>query len=186
VSSPVADRVRRLLRPVPDFPRQGITFQDITPVLADPAVLAASFEALAASVPGTGGGADGGAGRGIDLVAGVEARGFLLGTPLALALGAGFVPVRKAGKLPWRTVVEHYDLEYGRAAVEVHEDAVRPGQRVLVVDDVLATGGTARAACALVERLGGEVVGLRFLVELTGLGGAQALAGRDAAALVAV
>jgi adenine phosphoribosyltransferase len=168
--------LRTLVRDVPDFPRAGITFKDITPLLADAGALAAAIAALAASAP---------PGR-VDLVAGVEARGFLLGTPLALALGAGFVPVRKAGKLPWRTVTQRYDLEYGEAVVEVHEDAVVPGQRVLVVDDVLATGGTAVATCALLERLGAEVVGARFLAELAGLGGREALAGRDVGAVLGV
>ncbi|SDQ47741.1 adenine phosphoribosyltransferase [Quadrisphaera sp. DSM 44207] len=166
--------LRRHLREVPDFPRPGVRFADITPLLADASALAATVEALAGTVPP----------GGVDVVAGVEARGFLLGTPLALALGAGFVPVRKAGKLPRRTASRRYALEYGEAELQVHEDAVRPGQRVLVVDDVLATGGTAEAAAGLVEQLGGRVVGLRFLVELAGLGGRRALAGRDVVAVL--
>jgi adenine phosphoribosyltransferase len=166
--------LRRHLREVRDFPRPGIAFADITPLLADARGLADAVEALAAAVePG-----------GVDVVAGVEARGFLLGTPLALRLGAGFVPVRKAGKLPWRTLSRRYDLEYGQAELQVHADAVQPGQRVVVVDDVLATGGTASAAASLVEELGGRVVGLLFLVELAGLGGREALAGYDVTAVL--
>ena len=168
------DRVRALVRDVPDFPRAGITFKDITPLLADPAGLRSAVTALADSAPEVG----------VDLVAGVEARGFIVGTPLALALGAGFLPVRKAGRLPGAVVRESYALEYGEAVIEVHADAVRPGQRVLVVDDVLATGGTARAACALLERLGAQVVGVRFLLELAGLDGRAALTGRDVAAVL--
>lgn len=167
-------RLQGLLRDVPDFPRAGITFKDITPLLGDAGALADAVTALAETAPP----------GGVDLVAGVEARGFLIGTPLALALGAGFVPVRKAGKLPWKTVTRRYELEYGEAVVEVHADAVTPGQRVLVVDDVLATGGTATASCELLESLGAEVVGVRFLVELAGLGGRAALASRDVAAVL--
>jgi len=155
-----------LLRSIPDHPSPGITFWDITPLLSDAAALRAATDGIAdlARVLGP-----------VDLVAGVEARGFVVGTPLALALGAGFVPLRKAGKLPWRTVRQAYSLEYGKAVIEAHEDAVPAGARVLVVDDVLATGGTAAAACALVQRLGGTVVGAGFLMELPALSGRTAL-----------
>lgn len=153
-----------LLRSVPDHPSPGITFWDITPLLADARALRAATDGIADLARALGP---------VDLVAGVEARGFVVGTPLALALGVGFVPLRKAGKLPWRTVRQSYVLEYGEAVIEAHEDAVPAGARVLVVDDVLATGGTAAAACALVRRLGGTVAGAAFLMEL------PALAGRD-------
>ncbi|TNM64470.1 adenine phosphoribosyltransferase [Streptomyces sp. NP160] len=159
-----------LLRAVPDHPAPGITFWDITPLLGDAAALSRATGALAEAARAMPGG-------GVDLVAGVEARGFVLGAPLALALGAGFVPLRKAGKLPWRTVRQDYSLEYGEASIEAHEDAVPAGARVLVIDDVLATGGTASAACALVRRLGGELAGALFLLELTDLPGRAALAG---------
>ena len=154
-----ADRLRALVRDVPDFPSPGVTFKDITPVLADPAGLGDAVELLVEAAPDC------------DLVAGIEARGFILAAPVASTLGVGFVPIRKPGKLPWRTVRQDYDLEYGSDAVELHEDAVLPGQRVLVVDDVLATGGTATAACALVEEVGGEVAGVSVLVELAFLDG---------------
>lgn len=159
-----------LLRAVPDHPAPGITFWDITPLLGDADALARATGALAEAARAMPGG-------GVDLVAGVEARGFVLGAPLALALGAGFVPLRKAGKLPWRTVRQDYSLEYGEASIEAHEDAVPAGARVLVIDDVLATGGTASAACSLVRRLGGELAGALFLLELTDLDGRAALAG---------
>ncbi|PWJ53538.1 adenine phosphoribosyltransferase [Quadrisphaera granulorum] len=158
-----------LLRAVPDHPAPGITFWDITPLLGDAGALARATEALAVAAQALPGGR-------VDLVAGVEARGFVLGAPLALALGAGFVPLRKAGKLPWRTVRQDYSLEYGKASIEAHEDAVPAGARVLVIDDVLATGGTAAAACALVNRLGGELAGVVFLLELLSLQGRAALA----------
>ena len=154
-----ADRLRALVREVPDFPSPGVDFKDLTPILADPAGLGDAVELLVGSAPDC------------DLVAGIEARGFILAAPVASALGVGFAPIRKPGKLPWRTVRQDYDLEYGTDAVELHEDAVLPGQRVLVVDDVLATGGTAAAACALVEQVGGEVAGVSVLIELAFLDG---------------
>ncbi|MDY0061040.1 MAG: adenine phosphoribosyltransferase [Myxococcota bacterium] len=150
-----------LIREIPDFPKPGILFRDITPLLASPphlaeaiAALAAPFEALAVSK-----------------VVGMESRGFLFGTPVALRLGAGFVPVRKPGKLPGATRSESYALEYGTDRLEIHEDGIQPGERVLLVDDLLATGGTALAATRLVRALGGEVVGAAFLIELAALGG---------------
>ncbi|MFH1571156.1 MAG: adenine phosphoribosyltransferase [Gemmatimonadota bacterium] len=159
----MADRqaIQRLIRDIPDFPKPGILFRDITPLLAEPQGLRAAVDAMAAPF----------AGSGVDVVVGIEARGFILGAPVALALSCGFVPIRKAGKLPGQTVRGEYELEYGRAAIEMHRDGVRPGLHVLLVDDVLATGGTMAAACGLVESLGGALVGVSFLVELAGLGG---------------
>ncbi|MCX6359317.1 MAG: adenine phosphoribosyltransferase [Armatimonadetes bacterium] len=163
-----------LIRDVPDFPKPGIVFKDITPVLASPAAMREvtdRFEAFAAEVRP-------------DVIAGVESRGFVLGAPLAMRMGLPFAPVRKAGKLPWRTLREEYALEYGTAAIEMHEDAVAAGSRVLIVDDLLATGGTAAAAARLVERLGGRVVGLCFMVELAFLKGRDVLTGRTIEALI--
>ena len=154
-----------LVRDVPDFPKPGIVFKDITPLLADPEAFAEVVDRLAEPFVG----------RGITKVVGIEARGFVVAAPVAHRLGAGFVPVRKPGKLPWETASEAYELEYGTDELEVHLDAVAPGEKVLVVDDVIATGGTALAAARLVEGLGGEVVGLAFLIELAFLGGADRL-----------
>lgn len=158
-------RLRSLIRDVPDFPAAGVLFRDITPLLGDARALRAAVDALAAPF----------ADSGVDLVAGIEARGFLLGPAVAASLGAGFVPMRKEGRLPRETVREEYQLEYGRAVIEVHKDALVAGDCVLVLDDVLATGGTARAACRLVEALGGRIAGLSFLVELQPLGGRKGL-----------
>ncbi len=158
---PLSDALRRALRTVPDFPTPGIEFKDIAPVLADPALLRAAVRALAEPF----------AESGITHVVGIESRGFLFGTPLADRLGAGFVPVRKPGKLPGQTLREDYALEYGTDAVEVQAEALGPGNRVLVHDDVIATGGTAAAAARLVARTGAEVAGFAFLVELTALSG---------------
>jgi adenine phosphoribosyltransferase len=162
------DAVRRAIRDVPDFPRPGIVFKDITPVLARPELFQAVVDAFAAQFGSVQ----------VDGVAGIEARGFLFAAPLALRLGVGVIPLRKAGKLPYQTVSESYALEYGEASLEIHTDAVRPGDRVLIVDDLLATGGTAEAACRLVERQGGTVAGLAFLVELGFLDGRRRLGGR--------
>jgi adenine phosphoribosyltransferase len=150
------DRLRASLRDVPDFPSPGILFKDITPVLADPALLRDLIAAMVAPFIGTG----------VTRVVGVESRGFLFGVPMALALDVPFAPARKPGKLPWRTEREAYALEYRSDVLEMHTDAVGAGDRVLVVDDVLATGGTAAATCRLVERLGAEVAGVSVLVEL--------------------
>ena len=162
--SVAADLLARI-RDVPDWPKPGIVFKDITPLLADHATFAAAVEALTAPHRGAG----------IDTVAGIEARGFVLGAPVALALGAGFVPVRKKGKLPGSTVEASYDLEYGSATLEVTSDAFMEGAKVLVVDDVLATGGTAAATVDLVRRCGGVVVGVSVLMELGFLDGRIAL-----------
>ena len=170
----LAARLASAIRDVPDFPREGVLFKDITTLLRDGEAFAAAVDALAGAH----------AGGDVDLVAGVESRGFILGGAVARALGAGFVPVRKAGRLPHRTVSVAYALEYGEGVLEMHADAVQPGERVLVVDDLLATGGTAGATVELVERLGGEVAGIAFLVELSTLGGAAALGRRPFVSLV--
>ncbi|HVI74588.1 MAG TPA: adenine phosphoribosyltransferase, partial [Anaeromyxobacteraceae bacterium] len=159
---------------VPDFPKKGIVFKDITPVLADPALFRSAVDALAERWRG----------ERISKVVGIESRGFIFAAPLALALGAGLAIVRKPGKLPWRTVREVYALEYGEDALEMHIDAVGPGERVLVVDDVLATGGTADAVGRLVTRQGAELVGFAFLLELGFLHGARRLGADKVHALV--
>ncbi len=151
--------IDELIRDVPDFPKPGIVFKDITPILADPRAMGLINEALAAPYLG-------GPAPAVEKVLGIESRGFIFGTPLAARLGVGFAPVRKPGKLPWRTVSQSYSLEYGEDTLELHEDAVRPGERVLIVDDLLATGGTMLATCQLVEKLGGVVAGCAVLIEL--------------------
>lgn len=159
------DAIREAIRDVPDFPKPGIVFKDITPVLADADLFRFSIDAfcdLAAELE-------------VNKVVGIDARGFIFGGAVALCLGAGFVPMRKRGKLPWATESAAYALEYGEAVLEVHKDAIAPGERVLLVDDLLATGGTSAAAVELVRRLGGEVVGAHFLVELAFLGGRKNL-----------
>jgi adenine phosphoribosyltransferase len=153
------------IRDVPDYPQPGVLFKDITPLLADPA----SFAAVIARL-GTGFGP-------VSKITGIEARGFILAAPVACRLGAGFVPVRKQGKLPSATYAQSYELEYGTATIEVHTDAFAPGERVLIVDDVLATGGTARAAVELVRRAGAEVAGISVLIELAALDGRKQLDG---------
>ena len=160
-------RIGELVRDIPDFPKPGVTFKDITPLLDDHAVFTAVVEALAAA----GRGADGSVV--VDKVIGMEARGFILAAPVALSLGVGFVPVRKPGKLPWKTRSVSYDLEYGSETLEMHTDALAPGERVLIVDDVLATGGTARATAELIEQSGATVHGLAMLMELAFLPGRQ-------------
>jgi adenine phosphoribosyltransferase len=167
-------RTRELIRDVPDFPTAGIIFKDITPVLADPAALGAIVQDLAAFC------------REIraDVVAGIESRGFIFGSPVALQCALPFVPIRKPGKLPYTTIREEYELEYGTNAIEMHTDAVRQGQRVLILDDLLATGGTAAAAVRLTRRLGAEVAGLAFVVELGFLKGREVLEGLPVRCLV--
>lgn len=162
------------IRDIPDFPKPGVVFKDITPLLADTKAFRSTIDALAAPFEG----------HRVDKVIAVEARGFIVGGPVAYRFGAGFVPCRKAGKLPWQVEQEEYVLEYGTDMLEVHKDAVAPGERVLVVDDVLATGGTASAAASLVERLGGVVVGFAFVIELAFLGGRSKLEGRDIVSLL--
>ena len=167
-------RAEALIRDIPDFPKPGILFKDITPVLAD---YAAFTEVIDTFVEWT-------RPRRPDIIIGVESRGFVFGSPVALALGVGFVPVRKVGKLPHVTIQEEYALEYGTGIVEVHRDAVLPGQRALIVDDLLATGGTASASARLIETLGGSVIGFCFLIELAFLAGREKLAAYDVQALI--
>ena len=162
------------IRDVPDFPIPGILFRDITPLLRDPAALQEAVGRMAEPWER----------RGVQLVAAMEARGFMFGAAMAVRLGAGFVPVRKAGKLPWRTRSIAYTLEYREDVLHVHEDAVTPGQRVLVVDDVIATGGTAKAVVELVEQLGGVVAGVQFLVELADMKGRELLADHEVQAVI--
>lgn len=156
-----SEDLRRLIRDIPDFPKPGVVFKDITPLLRDEAGLSMAVEFLTQPFRA----------QHIDVVVGAESRGFIFGTAVARNLSAGFVPIRKPGKLPSRTRSEEYALEYGKDKVEIHEDAIRHGDRVLMVDDVLATGGTMAACCRLVESLGGNIVGTAFLLELVFLGG---------------
>jgi adenine phosphoribosyltransferase len=168
------ERIKGLIRDIPDFPQPGIIFKDITPLLADDDAFSSAIDLIVVRY-----------GRGnVDKVVGIEARGFILASPVAYHFGAGFIPVRKEGKLPWETEREEYALEYGTAVLEIHKDAIRDGDRVLIVDDVLATGGTARATARLVERLGGKVIGIACLIELTFLKGRGNLAGYDFFSLV--
>ena len=167
--------LRALIRDIPDFPTEGILFKDLTPLLADAGALREAVRRLAELARP----------MGVDCVIAAEARGFLLGPALALELGAGFVLARKPGKLPYETVSASYQLEYGASELEIHSDALASGARVLVHDDLLATGGTARALCELVERLGGEVAGCSFLIELAFLRGREQLARREVHALLA-
>jgi len=166
--------VKELIRDIPDFPAPGVMFRDITPVLQDPKafheVVCSMVDCVRPMKP--------------DVIVGIESRGFILGAPVALELGIGFVPVRKAGKLPADTIKAEYALEYGTSVVEMHRDAIEPGMRVAIVDDLLATGGTARAAVELVEELGGTVAGISFLIELVFLNGRKLLDGYDVCTIV--
>jgi len=164
------------LRDVPDFPQPGIVFKDMTPLLADVDAFRFTVDAIA----------DHAAGLTVDKVVGIEARGFIFAAPVAYRIGAGFVPVRKPGKLPWETVTETYALEYGTDSLEAHADGIAPGEAVLVVDDVLATGGTAAATVRLVERLGGRIASLAFVVELGFLDGRGRLADHDILSLITI
>jgi adenine phosphoribosyltransferase len=166
LSPTLGHRLREVIRDIPDFPQPGILFKDITPVLADPELLLAVITALG----------DAFADQRVDRVAAIESRGFIFGAPLALRFGCGFAPVRKLGKLPHSTMRVDYSLEYGAGALEAHVDAIEPGENVLIVDDVLATGGTAAAAVQLVRRLGGEPLGVACLIELAFLDGRAQLA----------
>src|SRR3954471_12109414 len=166
--------LRSYIRDIPDFPKAGILFRDITPLMASPTAFRVAVEGLA----------EYGRSVGAQLVIGAEARGFLLGPAVANELDSGFVLARKPGKLPYETVTAEYELEYGTGRLELHTDAITPGSRVLVHDDLLATGGTAQALCSLVEQLGGAVAGCGFLIELEGLGGRASLPGHDVHALL--
>jgi len=170
-----AEWLKGRIRDIADFPTPGVLFRDLTPLLGDVEAFRFTVDALA----------DAYAGQRVDKVVGIEARGFILAAPVAYRIGAGFVPVRKAGKLPWRSESESYALEYGTDRLELHADAVAPGDQVLIVDDVIATGGTARATARLVERLHATVVGIAFVVELTFLAGREKLDGYDVMSLVA-
>jgi adenine phosphoribosyltransferase len=162
-SLPSLSELEHAIRTIPDFPKPGIQFKDITPVLADPRLFAGSIDLLTASFrPGM-----------VDAVVGIDARGFIFAAAAALKLGAGFVPIRKKGKLPFQTIEQDYALEYGTATIAVHVDALKPGSRVLLIDDLLATGGTAAAAAALVQRLGARILEISFLIELGFLHGRQ-------------
>ena len=160
-------QIEKYIRSIPDFPEPGIIFRDITTVTQDPEGLHLAIDEMKEKIKDLD----------FDVIIGLEARGFMFGTPIAYDMKKAFVPVRKKGKLPWHTITETYELEYGTAEIEIHTDAIKPGQRVVIVDDLIATGGTVEAAIKLVERLGGEVVGCVFLTELEGLKGREKLKG---------
>jgi len=162
------------IRDIPDFPKQGVVFKDITPLLADVDAFRTTIDTIAEHFDG----------RRVDRVLGIEARGFIMAAPVAYRFGAAFVPVRKAGKLPWEIERVEYELEYGSDLLEIHRDAVRPGDHVVIVDDVLATGGTAAATVRLVEKLGGVVEGLAFVLAIDALGGRDKIAGHDVLVLI--
>ncbi|MFZ0657713.1 MAG: adenine phosphoribosyltransferase [Candidatus Binataceae bacterium] len=167
------EEIKKLIRDIPDFPKTGILFRDITPLIADPRGFAAIVDGLAEPYLGQ-----------VDTVLGIESRGFIIGAPVAYRLGVGLAIARKPGKLPFSTVDESYDLEYGSASLQMHSDAIRPGARVLIVDDLLATGGTAEASLKLVRRVGGVVIGCAFIVELSALGGLARIAPAKSFSLV--
>lgn len=166
--------LKQNIRIIEGFPKEGISFKDVTTILKDSSAFKYSVDKLAEHLKG----------KNVDVVIGPEARGFLFGAPVAYAIGAGFVPVRKKGKLPYDTMAVEYDLEYGTDILEMHKDAIKPGQRVAVVDDLLATGGTIESVVKLIEQLGGEVVSVDFIIELTELNGREKLKGYDVMSLV--
>ena len=170
----MSKKVEDYVRSIPDFPEPGIIFRDITSILQDPDGFKLAIDSLLEMVKDVD----------FDVVVGAESRGFIFGMPIAYALGKAFIPVRKKGKLPCETVSAEDDLEYGKAEIEIHKDAVRPGQKVVLVDDLIATGGTMEASCKLVEQLGGEVVKILFLMELAGLKGREKLAKYDVASVI--
>ena len=168
------EKLKKLIRNIPDFPKPGIVFRDITPLLADAEGLALACSALAEPFRDQTG----------ELVVGAESRGFISGTVVARELNCGFIPVRKSGKLPAQTIAEEYELEYGTDTLEIHADTIKPGQRVLMVDDLLATGGTMKACCQMVQRLGGQIAGIAFLIELAFLNGREPLNDYDIHSLI--
>lgn len=172
--APTVEAIKNAIRDVPDFPKPGIIFKDITPLLQSPNLLDASMKELAAPYRDAG----------IEAVVGIDARGFIFATGVALELGAGFVPVRKAGKLPYETIEADYELEYGSSRVAIHKDALRPGAKIALVDDLLATGGTSAAAIRLLETLDAEIVGISFLIELGFLGGRERFANHPIHSLI--
>lgn len=163
------DNLKAAIRDIPDFPKPGIVFKDITPILQDPVLFKYAMSLFEAQLEG----------KGITKVAAVDARGFFFGGVLCERLGLGLIPIRKAGKLPYKTYAESYDLEYGSATLTIHQDAFEPGERVILIDDLLATGGTAAASAKLIEKAGGELVQIHFLIELAFLNGREKLAGHD-------
>ena len=167
-------KIEEYVRTIPDFPEPGIMFRDVTSVLQDPEGLKLAIDSMIKLLDGVD----------FDVIAGAESRGLIFGAPIAYALGKAFVPIRKKGKLPCETISEKYDLEYGTAEIEMHKDAVKPGQKVVVVDDLIATGGTIEASIKMIEKLGGEVVKVLFLMELAGLKGRDRLAGYDVASVI--
>jgi adenine phosphoribosyltransferase len=174
MSTSITEELTQKIRDIPDFPRQGIIFKDITPLLNDPHTFKMAIDAMAQPYIG----------HHLDLVVGIEARGFIIGAALAYILNTGLIPLRKPGKLPFLTHRMSYSLEYGSAELEIHRDAIKPGQRVIIVDDLLATGGTMRASVDLVKTLGAEIVGVSFLVELGFLAGRRQLQGYDVMSLI--
>lgn len=170
----IREKLEDYVRTIPDFPEPGIMFRDVTSVLQDPDGLKLAVDSMIQLLDGVE----------FDVIAGAESRGFIFGMPIAYALGKAFVPVRKKGKLPCETISAEYDLEYGKAEIEMHKDAIKPGQKVVLVDDLIATGGTMEASIKLVEQLGGEVVKILFLMELAGLQGREKLAGYDVASVI--
>ena len=166
--------LKQIVRVIEDFPKEGISFKDITTLLQDGKALKFAIDEIIADLKD----------KNVDLIVGPEARGFLMGTPVAYGMGVGFVPVRKPGKLPWEVESYEYDLEYGSNTLEIHKDAIKPGQKVAIVDDLLATGGTMEAAAKLIEKLGGEVVSMQFLIELEDLEGRAKLAKYDVNSLI--
>ena len=166
--------VRDWIRDIPDFPKPGVLFKDITPLLSNPEAFRAAIDQLEAPFRD----------KGVDVIAAAEARGFIFGAPLAMRMNAGFVPIRKPGKLPYATIAQEYQLEYGQDRLEIHSDALAPGRRVLLIDDVLATGGTMRACCDLVQSTGAELVACAFIIELSFLGGRAKLEPSDVVSLI--
>lgn len=164
----------KIIRNIPDFPEKGVLFRDITTILQDPEALRAAIDALDKSLENIE----------FDVIAGPESRGFIFGVPLAYNLNKGFIPIRKKGKLPFETISKEYELEYGKATIEMHVDSIKPGQKVVIVDDLLATGGTCKAICELIEEAGGEIVSLNFFIELLDLNGRDKLEGYNIDSIV--